>query len=100
MKIDKKFKTIEKYRYFFGMTRKDLKSLDKVYLFFKNSENRYPQVSFSHIYREGNTGADWMAKLDCSFRIGSLSIFSSRPCMKFLCILVDNLGKTLVKRAT
>jgi len=57
-------------------------------------------ISFSHIYREGNTGADWMAKLDCSFRTSSVSIFSSRPCTEFFCILVDNLGKTLVKRAT
>jgi len=99
MKIDKKFKIIEKYRYFFGMTRNDLKSLDRVYLFFLNSENRYPQVSFSHIYHEVNTGADWMAKLDCPFRTCSLSVFSSWPCMEFLCILVDNLGKTLVKMA-
>jgi len=58
-------------------------------------------ISFSHIYREGNMAADWMAKYDCLRRCHSLSIFTTPPCRDFLFLLVDdNLGRTLEKRAT
>jgi len=58
-------------------------------------------ISFRHIYREGNMAADWMAKYACSIRCHSLSLFSYPPCREFLFLLVDdNLGRTLVRRAT
>jgi len=57
-------------------------------------------ISFSHIYREGNMAADWMAKYGCSLRCHSLSLFSYLPCRELILILVDdNLGRTLVRRA-
>ena len=37
-------------------------------------------ISFTHIYREGNMAADWMAKYGCVLRCNSLSTFSSPPC--------------------
>uniref|UniRef100_A0A7C9DII2 RNase H type-1 domain-containing protein n=1 Tax=Opuntia streptacantha TaxID=393608 RepID=A0A7C9DII2_OPUST len=58
-------------------------------------------ISFTHIYREGNMAADWMAKYGCLLRCTSLSTFSSPPCRDFLFLLVDdNLGRTLERRAT
>jgi len=58
-------------------------------------------ISFTHIYRESNMAADWMAKYGCSLRCHSLSLFTSLPCRDFLFILVDdNLGRTLERRAT
>jgi len=58
-------------------------------------------ILFRHIYREGNMAADWMAKYGCSLRCHHLSFFYSPPCREFLFILVDdNLGRTLVRRAT
>jgi len=57
-------------------------------------------ISFTHIYREGNMAADWMAKYGCLLRCHSLCIFSSPPCRDFLFLLVDdNLGRTLERRA-
>ena len=57
-------------------------------------------IFFTHIYREGNQAADWMAKYGCLLRCHSLSIFSSPPCREFLFILIDdNLGRTLARRA-
>ena len=58
-------------------------------------------ISFTHIYREGNMAADWMAKYGCVLRCNSLSTFSSPPCRDFLYLLVDdNLGRTLERRTT
>jgi len=58
-------------------------------------------ILFRHIYREGNMAADWMAKYGCSIRCHLPSFFYSPPCREFLFILVDNnLGRTLVRRAT
>ena len=58
-------------------------------------------ISFRHIYREGNMAADWVAKYGYSLRCHLLSFFYSSPCREFLFILVDdNLGRTLVRRAT
>ena len=58
-------------------------------------------ISFQHTYREGNMAADWMAKFGSSLIYHSLSIFTSPPCRDFLLLLVDdNLGRTLVRRAT
>jgi len=57
-------------------------------------------ISFSHIYREGNMAADWMAKYGYSLRHHSLSIFSYPPRRDFISLLVDdNLGRILVRRA-
>jgi len=57
-------------------------------------------ISFSHIYREGNMAADWMAKHGCALRSHSLSIFSYPPRRDFISLLVDdNLGRTLARRA-
>ena len=59
------------------------------------------EVLFRHIYREGNMAADWMAKYGCTMRSHSLISFYSPPCRPFLGLLVDdNLGRTLVRRAT
>ena len=58
-------------------------------------------ISFRHIYREGNMTAYQMAKHGCSLRCHSLFIFSYSPCREFLFLLVDdNLGRTLIRRAT
>jgi len=57
-------------------------------------------ISFSHIYREGNMAADWMAKYGCLLKFYSLSTFSYFPSREFISILVDdNLGTILVRRA-
>ena len=57
-------------------------------------------ISFSHIYREGNMAADWMAKYGCLLKSYSLSTFSYFPSREFISILVDdNLGTILVRRA-
>ena len=57
-------------------------------------------ISFTHIYREGNIAADWMAKHGCVLRSHSLSLFSYPPSSGFLSIIVDdNLGRTLARRA-
>jgi len=62
---------------------------------------RCEQISFSHIYREGNMAADWMAKYGCLLKTHSLSIFTYSPSREFIHILVDdNLRKTLARRAT
>ena len=37
-------------------------------------------ISFTHIYREGNMAANWMAKYGCSLKCHSLSSFSYPPC--------------------
>ena len=67
----------------------------------RNMINSCENISFTHIYREGNMAADWMAKYGCLLRCNSLSIFSSPPCRDFLFLLVDdNLGRTLERRAT
>ena len=58
-------------------------------------------ISFKHIYHEGNMAADWMAKHGCLIRRHSLTTFPIPPSRDFLSILVDdNLGRTLVRRAT
>jgi len=58
------------------------------------------QIHFSHIYREGNMAADWMARYGCLIKTLSLSVFSCSPSRDFLHILVDdNLGRTLARRA-
>jgi len=58
-------------------------------------------ITFTHIYREGNMAADWMAKHGCVLRNHYLSLFSQPPCRKFLSIIVnDNLGRPLARRAT
>jgi len=57
-------------------------------------------IAFSHIYREGNLAADWMAKYGCLLRSHYISYFPSPPSREFLYILADdNLGRTLVRRA-
>ena len=67
----------------------------------KNMITSCESISFTHIYREGNMAADWMAKYGCLLRCNSLTIFTSPPSRDFLFILVDdNLGRTLVRRAT
>ena len=58
------------------------------------------QVRISHIYREGNMAADWMAKYGCVLKTLTLSVFYYSPSRDFLHILVDdNLGRTLARRA-
>ena len=58
------------------------------------------QILFSHVYREGNMAADWMAKYGCLIKTPSLSVFTSSPSREFVHILVDdNLGRTLARRA-
>ena len=66
----------------------------------RNTITSCESIFFTHIYREGNMAADWMAKYGCLLRCTSLSTFSSPPCRDFLYILVDdNLGRTLERRA-
>ena len=48
------------------------------------------QILFSHIYREGNMAADWMAKYGCVLKTLTLSVFSCSPSRDFLHILVDD----------
>jgi len=63
--------------------------------------NSCEDISFTHIYREGNMAADWMAKYGCVLRCNSLSTFSSPPCRDFLFLLAnDNLGRTLERKTT
>jgi len=58
-------------------------------------------ISFHHIYREGNMAADWMAKYGSTFRPISLTLFPSPPSREFLFILADdNLGRSLVRGTT
>jgi len=58
-------------------------------------------ISFTHIYREGNLAADWIAKYGCLIRSHSLYYCMSPPSRDFLFILSDdNLGRTLARRAT
>jgi len=65
----------------------------------RNMISKCESVSFTHIYREGNLAADWMAKYGCVLKSHSLSIFTVFPSREFLYILVDdNLGRTLARR--
>ena len=60
---------------------------------------QFRSIYFTHVFREANMAADWMAKHGCFFR--SSCTYFSPPCREFLFILVDdNLGRTLAKRIT
>ena len=58
-------------------------------------------ITFTHIYRESNMAADWVAKFGCQLRSVSLNIFDAPPSRDFLFLLADdNLGRSFARRAS
>jgi len=67
----------------------------------RNLSEGCEDISFNHIYREGNMAADWVAKYGCHLRSISLTLFLAPPSRDFLYILADdNLGRSFARGAT
>ena len=55
-------------------------------------------ITFTHIYRESNMAADWVAKFGCHLRSVSLNIFDAPPSRDFLFLLADdNLDRSFAR---
>ena len=64
----------------------------------KNLSKGCEDISFTHIYREGNRAADWIAKHGSSIRSISLTLFHYPPSRELQCILTDDyLGRSLAR---
>ena len=66
----------------------------------RNLSKECEDISFTHIYREGNMAADWIAKYGSSIRTTSLTLFHHPPSRELQCILTDDyLGRSLARVA-
>jgi len=64
----------------------------------KNLAKGGEDISFIHIYREGNRAADWIAKHGSSIRSTYLTLFHYPPSRELQCILAeDYLGRSLAR---
>jgi len=67
----------------------------------KNLSQGCFDISFKHIYREGNMAADWVAKYGCTLQSFSVTFFLYPPSREFIFILADdNLGRSLERGTT